>query len=404
MTTSTSLPLKDKRLLRALAYYAAYIALGLTLSAFGPTLDGLRTQTGSTVSQISIIFTANSLGFAIGALLGGRLYDRLPGQPLLAGTLLMIAAMLFATPLLPSLWLLVLVMFLLGLGMGVLDVGGNTLIIWLFGSDVGPYMNALHFCFGLGAFLSPLLVDVMVNTTGGIRWAYWVLGLIILPVALWMTGIPSPTSHGEQEKAQAITSSRNLGWLMFLLAGLMFFNVGGEISYGGLIYSYAQALDLGPDTMARVLNSVYWGAFAIGRLIAIPVATKLLPRTMLLIDLIGATISLGVVLLFPNWGPALWIGTFGFGFSIASFFATVLNFAERRMPITARVTSVILVGANLGSMVLPWLIGQFFDSVGPVVMMTSIEIATVAALLLFIITLIYVRRFVVCAEEQPAVS
>lgn len=72
MTSSTSpsvLPLKDKRLLRALAYYAAYVVLSLTLSAFGPTLDGLQAQTGSTVSQISIIFPANSLGFALGALL-----------------------------------------------------------------------------------------------------------------------------------------------------------------------------------------------------------------------------------------------------------------------------------------------------------------------------------------------
>ncbi len=387
--------MKDKRLLRALAYYAAYVALGLTMSAFGPTLDGLQVQTTSTVSQISIIFTANSLGFVLGALLGGRLYDRFPGQPVLAGTLLVTAAMLFAIPLFPSLWLLVLVIFLLGVGLGVLDVGGNTLIVWLFGSDVGPYMNALHFCFGLGAFLSPLLVDQMVNLTGGIRGAYWVLALLILPIVFWMTRIPSPTNQGEQAKVQAATSSVGFGWLMFLVAGLMFFNVGGEISYGGLIYSYAQALDLGPATMARVLNSVYWGALAIGRLVAIPLATKLLPRTMLLLDLIGATISIAIVLLFPNWEPALWIGTFGFGFSIASFFATVLNFAERRMPISARTTSIFLVGANFGSMVMPWLIGQLFESVGPVVMMAAIQIETVASLVLFIITLIYVRRFAV---------
>ncbi len=292
-------------------------------------------------------------------------------------------------------WLLVLVIFLLGVGLGVLDVGGNTLIVWLFGSDVGPYMNALHFCFGLGAFLSPLLVDQMVNLTGGIRGAYWVLALLILPIVFWMTRIPSPTNQGEQAKVQAATSSVGFGWLMFLVAGLMFFNVGGEISYGGLIYSYAQALDLGPATMARVLNSVYWGALAIGRLVAIPLATKLLPRTMLLLDLIGATISIAIVLLFPNWEPALWIGTFGFGFSIASFFATVLNFAERRMPISARTTSIFLVGANFGSMVMPWLIGQLFESVGPVVMMAAIQIETVASLVLFIITLIYVRRFAV---------
>ena len=45
-----------------------------------------------------------------------------------------------------------------GLGSGFLDTGGNSLLlsIWA-GRDSGPYMHALHFTFGLGAFTAPLL-------------------------------------------------------------------------------------------------------------------------------------------------------------------------------------------------------------------------------------------------------
>jgi fucose permease len=123
---------------------------------------------------------------------------------------------------------------------------------------------------------------------------------------------------------------------------------------------------------------------------------------MLLIDLIGAAISIGVILLLPGWGPALWIGTFGFGLSLASFYASAMNFAESRMPITGRVTSYILVGANTGSMTLPWLIGQLFDLVGPRAMMGTIGIDIVASLALLGVTLAYVRRLPVRDAARPA--
>lgn len=37
--------------------------------------------------------------------------------------------------------------------MGLMDTGGNVVLLRLWGSDVGPYMQTLHFSFGLGAFL-----------------------------------------------------------------------------------------------------------------------------------------------------------------------------------------------------------------------------------------------------------
>ena len=45
-----------------------------------------------------------------------------------------------------------------GFGSGCLDTGGNAVVLqtWA-GRDSGPYMHALHFTFGLGAFLGPLV-------------------------------------------------------------------------------------------------------------------------------------------------------------------------------------------------------------------------------------------------------
>ena len=46
----------------------------------------------------------------------------------------------------------------MGVAEGALDVGGNTLLIWVHRHKVGPFMNGLHFFFGAGAFLSPIII------------------------------------------------------------------------------------------------------------------------------------------------------------------------------------------------------------------------------------------------------
>jgi len=76
---------------------------------------------------------------------------------------------------------------------------------------------------------------------------------------------------------------------------------------------------------------------------------------------------------------AIWGGTLGLGLSMASVFPVTITLAERRMTITGRVTSWFFVGASLGGMSLPWLIGQLFEPVGPRATMFVILSALVLA-------------------------
>jgi len=386
--------LPSQLLPRALVYYASYVVLGLSLSVLGPTLLSLADQTGSTLGQIGIIFSANSLGVIAGSLLGGWIYDRQKGHPTFAAALLLMAVLLFGIPLISSRWILVAAMLVLGVAAGVVDVGGNTLIVWLFGKAVGPYMNALHLFFGVGALLAPILADRVVVATNGIRWVYWILALLALPILVWVLRTPSPSRAPEpdRDKPAGTRSLQGYSLLVVMVSLFFFLHTGTELSYGGWIFSYAVALQIGPDSIARLLNSAYWGGFTLGRVISIPLALKLRPQTMLLLDLIGAISSLGVIALLPGWPPAIWIGTVGLGLSIASLFPTSLNFAEQHMPISGRVTSYFLVGANAGAMVLPWVIGRLFESVGPQAMMWMLGSVVVIALVILLVIMGYSRR------------
>ena len=347
---------------RTAAYFASFVAMGVTMGSLGPTLPGLAERTGSGLGEASLLFAARSLGILVGSLRGGRWFDRVPGHLLLAATLLAMTATMALVPFVHALWLLAAVMFLLGAAEGVLDVGGNTLLVWSHGARVGPYMNAMHFCFGVGACVSPLIVAQALAFGHSVAPAYWALALAPLPVAGWLLRLPSPPARQAPTDTGGGRVDRRL---VFLIALFFFLYVGAEGSFGGWIYSYAVAMGVADETRAAYLTSAFWGALTLGRLVAVPLAARLRPRTILLGDLCGCLLSVGVVLMWPRSAAAVVAGTAGLGFSMASVFPTTLSFAERRMALTGRVTGWLLVGASAGGMTVPWLIGQFFERAGP---------------------------------------
>ena len=363
-------------LLKTVGYFAAFVALGMASASLGPTLPALAGHTRSSLSQISALFVARSLGYLAGSLLGGRLYDRIPGHPVMGGALLLMAGMMGLAPVVPHLWMLAAAILLLGLAEGALDVGGNTLVVWVHGDKVGPFMNALHFFFGLGAFLSPLIIAQVMLRGGGLIHAYWTVAALLLPGALWLRCLPSPAG------ASATTTRsgpENHGRLVTLIILFFFLYTGAEVAFGGWIYSYAVALRLTSDTVAAYLTSTFWGALTVGRLLAVPLAIRFPPRTVLLADCLGCLASLGLVLLGSRSLVATFVGTCGVGLSMASIFPAALSLAQGRMRITGAVTGWFFVGASAGGMVLPWLIGQFFESVGPRATMVILLVDMAAA-------------------------
>ncbi len=365
---------RSKRLAITFGYYAAFVALGLTTASLGPTLQNLADNTHSTLSEVSYLFTARSLGYLLGSLLGGRLYDRIKGHRVVGTVLLVMALTLALAPFIPILWLLTFDLLLLGIGEGALDVGGNTLLVWLHRDKVGPFMNGLHFFFGIGAFLSPVIIAQAILHLGTFAWGYGILALLVVLPALWLPPLPSPISQAQSEGR----APDRINYLLVGLVALFFFlYVGAESGYGGWVFTYATAQNLADTARAAYLTSGFWGALTLGRLLSIPIAARFRPGLILLADLVGCAVSLAVILLFPTSLLAAWIGTLGVGLSMASAFPTMISLAGSWMAVTGQITSFFFVGASTGGMFLPWVIGQLFDRVGPQVTIIAILINVV---------------------------
>jgi MFS transporter, FHS family, Na+ dependent glucose transporter 1 len=376
------------------SYFGAFVAVGMITAALGPTKQGLADQAGVHLDAISLLFTANSVGYLLGSFVGGRQYDRIAGHRVMVVALLLMVAGLALMPLLPSLWLLVVAWLLVGFAGGALDVGGNTLIVWLHGRGVGPYMNGLHFFFGVGSVIGPLVAAAALAIAGDATRAYWVLGLLLVPLVLWIARVPSPGPADEPGDGQAVGNSIRAGTrsrnnVVVLVALFLLLYVGAEVGFGGWINSYAEALGLETATSAATLTSVFWGGLTVGRLAGIPIAARFRPCTILLVDLAGCLLSVGLILAFPSSRTALWAGTIAVGAAMASIFPAAITLAGNRVRITGRITAWFLIGSSIGSMTVPWLIGQLFEPVGAQVTMwvmlatLGADLAVLVALLLY---------------------
>jgi FHS family Na+ dependent glucose MFS transporter 1 len=391
---------RTSRIVQTAAYFAAFIALGLTTGSLGPTLPALATQTRVGLSAISYVFMSRSLGYVLGSR-GGRLFDRMPGNKMLGSTLAVMAAIMALVPLTSSFWLLIVAMFVLGAAESAVDVGANILLVWAHGNrgtgaieritqleprsrppghlatwarrlrqarslrpqrGAGASLNALHSFFGIGALLSPVLLAGIVAFGFPAMHVYFVIALMLLPAAGWLLPLPGPPAQTTNETTEKVKGN---GGIVFLIALFLFLYVGAEVGFGGWIFTYATVLKLSTTTVAAYLTSCFWGMLTLGRILTVPIAKRFRHTSILFIDLAGCLTSVAIIILFPNSLGALTTGVCGLGLFMASMFPTLLAFADKQLHLTGQMTGGFITGASLGAMLVPLVIGQFFDAVGP---------------------------------------
>ncbi len=381
---------------RTIIYYAIFICMGMTSSSIGPTLPGLAEQTTSTLSAISALFAFRAIGRLIGTAIAGGAYDRLPGHPLVGIGILFIVGMVFLTSFIPLLWLMCAVFFVLGFAESFMDVGVNTLLVWTYRERATPFINGLHLCFGVGAFLIPIIIAQIIIVTGSgasmpmlspfsgislptpaddVRWVYRFLAAVFLPVGLIILLMRSPKSQAKEAHPTDEAPTTVSRGVILLFCTLFLLYVGAEVSFSGWIYTYALKLDLASPENAAYLVSAFWLMIMLGRIIAMALAPYLLPRTILQGALITALGGISLMLILPD---ALWPGTIIFGLGMSPIFPTALAFASRRVTLTGTITSYFYLGAGVGVAVFPWIIGQLIEPVGASALLWLILVAVIA--------------------------
>ena len=378
--------LKNDAVRRTAGYYMLFLVLGLNSAVMGPTLPALADQTHVRLGQMGLVFLVGAAGYSVGTVAGGRIFDRLRGHPILGIAQLTVAALVVLIPLVPWFWLLLVVLVCKGLADGVINTGANTLLVWTHGARVGPYMNGMHFFFGVGAFVSPLLVAQVVGIAGGYRWVYWALAGLAALVGLrllTLSGSPQPAHRNGQVESE--TGQARAHYPLIIAAAMfLFFYVGAEVAFAGWFYTYAVTLKLASAAEAAYLTSGFWLSFTVARLISIPTATRFTPKQIVPSAILGCLAVLVLAIALPGSGSVLWIMALGLGFFMAPIWPTGFTLAGQSLKLTARASGIILLGDSLGGMALPWLAGQVIEAAGPQAMVYLVLVSLVLNLLAFV--------------------
>ena len=377
-----------------LGYYLLFISLGFGLGITGPALPSLTEQTGSTLGAIGFIFLVGALGGMLGTAISGRLFDRIPnGHRVLGLAQLFSAILLLIIPITTSLPLLLVIFFFSGLPGGIINAGANTLLMWTHGKKAGPYVNGLHFAFGLGAFLAPTIFAQVLRMGGSYQVAYWALAGLAFPISLFLIFLPSSSQlqNQDEENTHPTTNLRNILPMVIVAMLFLFFYVGSELTYANWIYTYALTLELADATSAAYLTSSFWLSFTIGRAISIPVAAQFKPAQILSVAFAGGLGALALAIVLPNSLTILWAATIAIGFFMAPVWATGYNLVGQSIKLTATVSSIIILGDSFGGVVLPWLTGQAIERLGAHTMPWLVIVSYAINGLIFIILLIQSR-------------
>jgi len=375
--------LGEPALQRTASYYLLIIYLGLSTAIIGPTLPALAGQTRTVLGDMGLVFLISSAGFTLATALTSRVLDRVPGHVVLGLAQLAAALMLALVPLAPNLPILLAILALSGCATGFINATANTLLVWVHRGGVGPYMNGMHFFFGVGAFAGPFIVAQVVGLAGGYRWVFWAVAVVGILSSLRVLSL-GESPRAEQHTAEADNGGRRLELPIILSSALfLFFYVGAEVAFGGWVYTYAITLNLAGAAEAAYLTSAFWGAFTLGRLISIPMASRLTASKTILGSLGLCLALLAAAILLARSSTILWMLAVGLGLFMAPIWPTGYTLAGQSVKFTARASGLILLGDSFGGMVLPWLAGHVIELAGAQAMIYLVCGSLVCTLVMF---------------------
>ena len=191
----------SKKLIKVitLGAFFAFFLFGFSDNLKGATLPVLLTDLNFDYALGGTILLLSYLGFLIATLVTGPLSD-VAGKKLvifLASAFLVVGMIGYS--LVSEVWALALSMFIMGLGLGALEVGANLIIVDLHPEDKARYLNLLAFFHGIGSMIAPLYAGQMLVLGFSWRRVYQFGAGIALLVLIYFLLAKYPRTDSAQE-------------------------------------------------------------------------------------------------------------------------------------------------------------------------------------------------------------
>jgi fucose permease len=312
--------------------FAAIVAIfvyGMIAAMLGTILPELSERFHLSPSQNGTIAFAQALGLIIASLCVGPLLDNEGKKLGLIIGLAFIAIALFVLPRASGFRGVVFLLFLLGVGGGIVVTGANALVSDVSEAHRAAALNLVNLFFGLGGLATPCIAANLL-ARNWVRLCYTIAALTVITLVIQATTkMPGPSGTGAFVLADAAPV---LGRpLLFLLGLFLFLYVSCEVGIWNWLPRHLIAQGI---TESRALNILSLG-FALGLLIGRVGASQILIRAPAATVLLCASIGMAVttILMLRSNNPVI-AGTLVFlaGLAMAPVFPTTLAIVGDTFP------------------------------------------------------------------------
>lgn len=351
-----------------MAGFAVFLLLGVVIASYGPSIPHITQRFHVTVSVAGLIVSANFLGEVVGLMALGLTHARWSiGGRLTAGAVVFGVGLVAASAA-PAWPLLLLAVFVLGVGAGGLVVLVNLFYATRYGRRSPAMLGLVNTSYGVGTFLGPALVGLV----GGYSLVFAVVGAgVLLCVVFLRRAVDDETAAAV---APPELSARTLG-LVATFALMLLVYEGLEAGVG--TWEATDLISQGWSAQfAAGATSVYWGAFTLGRVFTAPLAVQWSPQRIL----VPAFVISVVLLLGIRAGVAPPLMFALVGLCAAPVFPVVVSWMTRVIPNATTLVTYAILGAVIGSALLPAALGGLIGLAGAIELPVGVAVCAVASL------------------------
>lgn len=376
-------------------YLIAFVYVGMCLSISGPALGHLRDRAGVGIGLSGLLIGGQALGYIAGSLLSGRFYDHGHGHAVLVRAGTVGVAGLVVLTFTHQFWVMVASFVLTGLAAAMMDVGGNTLVVWSCPPGrVGSSLNALHLCFGIGALATPLVVGRSIDVFGNLSLMVGLVAVVLVAMTWRVHGVAAPTRRPAAGHDSGTGSSPQA---LLLVCVFFFVYVGAEVTFAGWLFTYGEQRFVDDRGAASLLVSVFWTGFVVGRVIAVWLARVMSAASLLVSSCLLSTVTSAVLGAGDRSGAVVWVATALTGLFLGPQFATMMAYSDERLHLTGAATARLVAAAGLGGLVLPVATGWLLQRRGAGALPFTVAAACLASL-------VAAGAVIAAARQRPPVT
>lgn len=349
--------------------FLAFFVFGFTDNLKGPLLPELLRAEGLSYAQGGTFFLAAYLGFMLATLVTGLLADWLNNRRMLliAGGLMIGGLSVLNTIDAWTAW--VLCMFVIGLGLGAIEVGGNGLMVELHPQQRARYLNLLATFHGVGSLIVPLFSAWLLSVQFSWRQVYLCsAGLAACLVASLLLAKSQPQPHAQLHNAstpaghwsELLRLAFNVRMCVYYV--LIAAYVAVELGVAAWLVEYLHRTRQYSIAQGSLYLSLFFAMIMLGRFVGSWWVERVGYLRMVGLSLLATLLLLAIGL----WGPpACAILLPLSGLSMSTVFPTVTASATvGQHSHVGALMGVLFTFGGLGGALGPWLIGLASEAYG----------------------------------------